>query len=105
MKRSALNRKTPLRARTPMRQVSERTAKRNRRYKSERLPFLDARPLCEICGVNRSTEVHHKAGRGVVVFFDQSQWLAVCHDCHVFVTHHPDEARRNGWSVHTNGAA
>lgn len=91
--------------RSPIKRKSAKTAARDRRYSKERVPFLEARPLCEICGVARSTEVHHKAGRGVTVFFDQTLWMAMCHDCHEWTTNHPAEAIEQGYSVRRNGAA
>lgn len=89
-----------------LRSKSAKTAARDRRYTAERAMFLDAHGACEIrvddgC-THWATEVQHKAGRGVTVFFDHSLWLAACHHCHMHVTTHPLEAYERGWSVRRN---
>lgn len=59
--------------------------------------FLDRHPTCERCGRHRATEVHEvlSRGRGGSVL-DESNLKALCHDCHRFVTEHPQEATVEG---------
>lgn len=90
-----------------MRTVSLKTAARNRRYSRERREFLAQHPYCQIqwdwsCR-GQATEVHHMAGRGRSVFFNQALWRAGCSHCHHMATVNPAEAYRRGVSVHRNG--
>ena len=115
MKRSRLQRKTPLKQgestlkRTPLKPRSEKTAKK---YREERVPFvkriLAERPLCEICGRRPSTDVHEILSRGRSggvhgsVWLDESNVMALCRPCHTWVTDHPREAEQQGYLKRSN---
>jgi 5-methylcytosine-specific restriction endonuclease McrA len=92
-----LERKTPLRAR------SRRTAKT---YRDERRPLvarlLEQRPKCERCESARSTEVHELLSRargGSIT--DEKNCVALCHECHSWITTNPAEATADGWLKHS----
>ena len=57
--------------------------------------------LCEVnmtglC-TQKSTDVHHVAGRIGSLLLDETQWIAVCRACHDFIHTHPKDARERGW--------
>lgn len=97
MKRTPLKRKTPLRAKPdsiktwkqrsaaalPAR--SKGRAGQERRYSSERQSFLDAHPLCPITG-ERTTDIHHSAGREGAWLNLQYYWIALSREGHRLVT-------------------
>lgn len=45
---------------------------------------LQQNPICQKCGVNKATEVHHVIPhRGDLnLFYDSNNLMALCHDCH-----------------------
>ena len=112
MKRTPLVRKTPLVTRTslvgrsvlvsrvplnrgsaPIKQVSKRRAKENRKYTDLRREFLESRPRCEFPGCTaRSEQVHHMRGRVGALFLAVEHWLPICPTHHEFATTHPAEA-------------
>lgn len=49
----------------------------------------------------RATEIHHMRGRGRY-YLDVSTWLAVCADCHRYITEHPAYAFEYGFSLRRN---
>lgn len=81
--------------------MSKKRQREAREYSKKRKAFLEARPLCEATWViwpNRptrpaSTEVHHVKRRGKF-YLDESSWLAVGREAHVWLHSHPKEARR-----------
>ena len=55
----------------------------NSKWKKARATFLIAHPLCVVCkGI--ATDVDHiKPHRGdYILFWDKSNWQALCHSCH-----------------------
>jgi hypothetical protein len=71
-------------------------------YKVERLKYLDKHPMCQAkidgcTGV--STQIHHRAGRIGEKLTDPANFLAVCHQCHVYIENNPEEAKEKGWSL------
>lgn len=96
----------PKKPNTPIYRISPVSEKRlieKKRYDTLRKKFLSENPVCACneklkdCTFN-STEVHHKKGRGKY-YLDVSKFLAVCHNCHVWITNHDIEAIKNGWSI------
>lgn len=78
--------------------VSQKRETENQQYWIMRDAFLKERPKCEAktetC-TGESTDVHHMKGRGSL-YLDSKYWLAVCQNCHIFITDHPLEAiKRN----------
>lgn len=53
--------------------------------------------LCERCGVNVGTEVHHVAGREGNGLHDPTNLANLCKPCHDFCHDQPDTAREEGW--------
>ena len=83
--------------------MSEKRKKDAAIYSKKRKAFLEAHPLCQATWLiwpNRptrpiATEVHHVKRRGKH-YLDESSWLAVGREAHVFIHSHPTEARRLG---------
>lgn len=75
--------------------ITNKLKERHKRYHELREEYLKERPLCEVCGKNPSTEIHHKRGRvGKNLFQD---FLAVDRDCHRRIEENPDWARKEGY--------
>lgn len=81
-----------------IRKVSKKRAAQNREYSKLRLEFLTLKPKCERCG-NKSTQVHHKAGRIGNLLTNIDFFMAVCFRCHQYIELNPNEAREKGWIV------
>lgn len=114
-------RKTPLRRaklgqppislkKTPLRKQSKKRAKENKEYLKLVKMLLEERPNCEACAAialyfgnnaqcafkiaypNRSTQCHHRKGRGK--YFLIYEWfLAVCDSCHKTIEANKNWAR------------
>lgn len=67
-------------------------------YLKRRTEFLEVQPNCAGCG-QRSTEVHHMAGRVGDLLLDESRWLPACRDCHREWTDNPRKAIADGFSL------
>ena len=74
----------------------------NEWLKTDLKQFLEDHPTCQAhladCGAF-SSQVHHKAGRTGKLYLDITKWLAVCHNCHVWIEQHPLEAKEMGFSL------
>lgn len=95
-----------------------RSAKTEARYKERRAlvaRLLKARPWCEACelldrpGVDvvmRSTDIHEKLPRSAGGdILDESNCLAVCRGCHMYLHAHPLLARQLGLLASRYGGA
>lgn len=84
-----------------IRKVSGRMREVLDEYSKKRLGFLIIHSKCQAklqhC-TGQSTQVHHKKGRGEH-HNDMSTWLAVCHNCHVWIENNPEEAKELGFSL------
>lgn len=69
------------------------------KYKIVRSLFLRIKPMCEVCGMVCSTEVHHKLGRLGDLLCDSTYFLAVCTLCHDRITYNPAWARDKKYSL------
>ncbi len=67
-------------------------------YNRERVEFLKLNPLCPITG-QRTTEIHHRAGRVGDKLLDKGYWLAVSRQGHIWIEMNPAEAKRLRYSV------
>jgi len=82
--------------------VSSKRKKKDAEYLKLRERFLSDHSMCEVkvkdCMYN-ATDVHHKfSGSNRDAFYlIQSEWLAVCRNCHNFIHLHPKESRELGW--------
>jgi hypothetical protein len=79
--------RTPLKRRIPLKTASKKRALELRRYYELRQGFLTDYPICQGCGRNRSTEVHHTKGRYGRRLNQMEYWLALCHWCHSKLHH------------------
>lgn len=88
---------------TSLPRVSEKRSKEEKLYSAKRVLFLAEHHMCEahIVGIctKLAEEVHHKEGRTGENYLDVSKWLAACHQCHVWITDHPEEAIQLGFSL------
>jgi len=66
--------------------------------------FLKELPVCEACGVNASTDVHHRKGRGKY-YLKMDTWMATCRGCHDRIHSYPIWARENGYLLDRDGEA
>lgn len=85
--------------RTPLRRVSKKKAKDNRLYTQLRKTFLGLNPYCQanlppetVFCTHYATECHHVFKRGKYLNVT-STWLALCRNCHQWITDHPGQAR------------
>jgi hypothetical protein len=78
--------------------ISQKQKERNKKYLELRYNYLRANPICEVEGcTHAASEVHHKRGRiGDALYSD---FLAVCHDCHVRIEENPEWAKEHGYSI------
>ena len=84
-----------------MRQKSKKMQRIDAKYSQLRRVFLTDYPLCQAAlpkCTNKSTDVHHKKGRGIH-HNDVSTWLSVCRNCHNWIELNPIEAQELGFSI------
>lgn len=69
-------------------------------YRKLRKEYLAAYPMCQHpeC-VRAATEVHHAKGRTGKLLTDVRHFRGLCHEHHVWVELHPDEAKKLGLSA------
>lgn len=101
MKRSPLNRRTPLKAKTGVKAVSVKRRKRDAVYPEARASVHErADGRCEAMITERCTmrceQVHHVRGRRVENPHALENLLGCCAPCHEFIHGHPEEARKHG---------
>lgn len=69
-------------------------------YVSKKKAFV-RRKECELKGVHFECkgpmDIHHKRGRGELLM-DEKHWMVVCRHHHGYITNHPEESLREGWS-------
>lgn len=85
----------------PIPKKSARMTEDLKTYNVLRKVFLESKPICEakikdIC-LGPADQIHHKIGRGENLL-NVKTWLAVCFDCHQWITLHPEEAIKLGLS-------
>jgi hypothetical protein len=114
MKRSPLNRKTPLARgkkglkRTRIRQVSAQRRTENAAYNIRVLAWKLEHPWCKACfpiavfleihwaNVAPTKDCHHMAGKEGKLLMDEKWWLPVCRKCHDWIGDHSNAARELG---------
>jgi len=64
--------------------------------------MLDEKPVCERCDAARSTDIHEvlSRARGGSIL-DPGNLVALCRQCHSFITQNPLVAHAEGWSKHS----
>lgn len=55
--------------------------------------------ICEKCGAAQAREWHHRQNRSQGGLWTAANGMDLCTSCHRYVTEHPEESYRNGWSV------
>ena len=66
-------------------------------YKKKRKQYLEENPTCERCGIWGASDLHHKAGRAGKRLYDETNFMAVCRNCHDYIHRHPKESIEKGW--------
>lgn len=84
--------------RSPIRKISSKRAKEVRIYLKLAAEFLQENPVCHICAIRHSTDIHHSMGRIGSLLNNKTFWLASCRECHARCHNHPAWARLNGFS-------
>ena len=84
--------------RTPLRRVSKKRQKEMKEYSILRKEFLEKLPMCEVCMKAKTSDVHHRNGRGKY-YMDVGTWLSVCRPCHDKIHKEPKWAREKGYLV------
>ena len=81
-----------------IKKMSAKRAKQNTIYLQKRNAFLKLYPICQCCNIKQSTEIHHKKGRLGELLMDETQFFAICRDCHQWAETHPEWAKKHGFS-------
>jgi hypothetical protein len=93
--------RTPLKKKpSKIKAASEKRILALAQYKAQRIVFLKEHLICgaDLDGCRKkATEVHHKIGRGIHLN-DTEHWLAICRNCHTWITEHSKEAIELGLS-------
>jgi hypothetical protein len=85
----------------PIPKISDKQAKRMRAYNAIATQFKRYHPICQArvkCSGALTTEVHHMRGRLGDLLFDSAHFLAVCSECHRFITDNSEQAFALGLS-------
>lgn len=61
-----------------------------------------AQGLCEKCGQQRGSEMHHRKNRSQGGRWTPSNIIHLCNACHVFVTQNPLLGQEGGWCIKRN---
>jgi hypothetical protein len=95
--------KKPTTKAKPIAPRSQKRSKEERLYSAKRVLFLLDFPMCQanIQGVckGQASEVHHKKGRIGNDLLDETNWLALCHNCHEYVERERTWAMEKGYSI------
>lgn len=103
-KRAAILEKAKAKNKIPRQSLNKVSLKRkeeNEEYIILREKFLRVNPECQagienIC-TKESEDVHHMKGRGILLN-ESKFWLAVCRNCHIYITNHPVDAMKRNLS-------
>jgi hypothetical protein len=95
--------KKPTTKAKPIAPRSQKRSKEEKLYSAKRVLFLLEFPMCQanIQGVckGQATEVHHKKGRIGNDLLDETNWLALCHNCHEYIENNREFAMEKGYSI------
>jgi hypothetical protein len=87
--------------RKPIRKVSRKRQRENKKYSTLRKQFLSDNPECvaELEGCTGvATEVHHSVGRVGENLLNVGTWKSVCRNCHRTIEDNPGTAKDLGLS-------
>ncbi len=86
----------------PIPKVSKKMVGLKRQYMKLREEYLLSHPYCEYFQnfneLRRSTEIHHKKGRGKFLL-DTSTFMAVCEQAHKEIHFNTEESYKRGWML------
>ncbi|MCE7039278.1 hypothetical protein [Dyadobacter sp. CY312] len=83
----------------PISKTSKKYAKELSIYHRDRIPFLEANPICQFPGCGcPSTDLHHAGGRGKNLNV-KKLWRALCRPHHDWAENNPVEAKKINLSV------
>ena len=82
---------------TVIKKISSNQSKRNQKYLKLREKYLKQEPVCEVCRLQKSSEIHHRKGRDGDNLFNE--FLAVCRDCHNKIENNPEWAKENNYTI------
>jgi len=85
--------------RKALRRVNRQREKENEQYRRESRIFLISNPVCQLCRLLPSTQVHHAAGRERKLLLVKKYWRALCGGCHDWAGRHKQQAIARGISV------
>lgn len=80
--------------------ISDKQKDNLKEYSIVRKEYLTKHPICEVCYINSSTEIHHKAKRTGENLF--KYFLAVCRTCHTKIHLEPKWALENNYLLLNN---
>jgi hypothetical protein len=86
----------------PLRRVSKKRQRSYIEYAKLRREYLENNPVCQCCGVNQATEVHHRRGRGIYLC-DVRYFMAVDAGCHRLIEKKRTWAMNFGYSLDSIG--
>ncbi len=79
---------------------SDKRARQEREYEKKRKEYLQDNPVCKFKGCNlEATTIHHPKGRLGKLLTDETNFLGLCMDHHLFVENNPNYAKANGYSL------
>ena len=85
-----------------IKKMSDKRKAENTIYRQKRNAYLKLFPICQVkthdC-TYKATTIHHRAGRIGELLTDETNFLAVCMDCHTAIELNPDWAKRKGYSI------
>lgn len=85
---------------TELKKVSPKMAKALQEYSKLSKIFLEANPQCAVYPDKKSIEVHHGKGRATIeLLLDDTYWVAVSREGHIWIETHPQEAKEKGFSI------
>lgn len=84
---------------SPAKKITAKRAAQTVEYTKLRREYLEAYPACEVedCN-NKSSEIHHMAGRENEKLTDVNKFMAVCKTCHHRITTDSAWAIEKGYS-------
>lgn len=85
--------------RTPIRKISSKRAKEVRIYLKLAAEFLQENPVCHVCAIRHSNEVHHTKGRQGSMLNNRAFWISVCRFCHTRIENNRAWAMSQGYLV------
>ena len=90
----------------PKKRISFKSDKRiiqDKQYSKLRKKLIEEHPLCQanikdVCS-GAATQCHHKKGRVGKLYINPEFFLAVCHQCHLYIEMNPEWAKEQGFSL------